>query len=238
MREQQCMKSVKHYSFDLWCTLIKSNPHFKKERAMYFYQYYNSKNKSLLEVESAFRKIDLMCNSINQKTGGNIGAEEMYLMVVYEINNDDSLYPDIDTELLYCDMEKIFFKYPPTTYDSDTIDALNKIRQESDASMNILSNTAFIKGSSLRTILDNLRIDKYFDFQIYSDEVNLSKPNPEIFKKMINLVFSLRNNLRIDLNEIIHVGDNAVADIYGAQTAGIRAVQINTNANTIKNVFQ
>ncbi|RYD21052.1 MAG: HAD family hydrolase, partial [Spirochaetia bacterium] len=72
------MKKYKHYSFDLWMTLIRSNPAFKLERTRFFYQHFNCKEKTLEEVGLVFRQIDVMCNAINEKTGGNIHAEEMY----------------------------------------------------------------------------------------------------------------------------------------------------------------
>ena len=63
------MSRFRHYSFDLWLTLIKSNPAYKPERAGIFYRDYNSLNKSLEEIAAIFRQVDLMCNAINEKTG-------------------------------------------------------------------------------------------------------------------------------------------------------------------------
>ena len=63
------MAFYKHYSFDLWLTLIKSNPRFKQERTSYFYEKFNTKNKSIEEVALIFRQVDLMVNAINEKTG-------------------------------------------------------------------------------------------------------------------------------------------------------------------------
>ena len=73
------MPFYQHYSFDLWLTLIKSNPHFKKERALFFHKHLNTKHKSIEEVEKTFRQVDLMSNATNEKTGQNISANELYL---------------------------------------------------------------------------------------------------------------------------------------------------------------
>lgn len=68
------MSSYRHYSFDLWLTLIRSNPAFKQKRTEYFHQNFNYSHKSIDEVALAFRQIDIMCNTINEKTGKNIDA--------------------------------------------------------------------------------------------------------------------------------------------------------------------
>jgi len=51
-----------------------------------------------------------MCNSINEKTGGNINSEEMYLMVLFDINGGSLLFENIDVEKLHLDMENLLFK--------------------------------------------------------------------------------------------------------------------------------
>jgi putative hydrolase of the HAD superfamily len=51
------MKTYKHYSFDLWLTLIKSNPIFKKERALFFHQHLNAAKKSIEEVEITKKQV-------------------------------------------------------------------------------------------------------------------------------------------------------------------------------------
>lgn len=231
------MKEVKHFSFDLWLTLIKSNPEFKKERVNYFYTKFNFMNKSIEHVEKSFRYVDLMCNSINEKTGKNIDAEEMYLMVLYQINGNANSFDDIDTSKLYVDIENLLFKYSPTLYCDTTIKCLENIKHNENLTTNILSNTAFIKGKTLREVLERLKISKYFDFQIYSDEVFISKPNIDIYELLINNVRKIRSNLNIERNEIIHVGDNPIADIKGANSAGLRSFQINSNHQLISNLL-
>lgn len=231
------MNTFKHFSFDLWSTLIKSNPKFKKERALYFYKNYNTKNKNFRNVENIFRKVDLMCNGINEKTGGNIPAEEMYLMVLYELNDDKELFEVIDLNELYNHLEQLFFCYSPIVFDFYTIETLEKIKQTPETTLSILSNTAFIKGSTLRILLKNLKIAKYFDFQIYSDEVKLSKPNPYIFKHLIDNVSLFRNGASLLNNQIIHIGDNIIADIRGANFIGINSMQINSNDKNIQHIL-
>ena len=232
------MKTYKHYSFDLWLTLIKSNPIFKKERASFFYKHLNADGKSLEEVESVFRKVDLMSNAINQKSGGNLAAEEMYLMVIYELNGSNSTFENLDIEWLLHEMEQLFFQYIPTIYNAETLSTLCIIKEIPDVSMSILSNTAFIKGSTLRIVLEKLGMAHFFDFQLYSDEANLSKPNYDFFALMIEKIYYKRQHDNLVFDDVIHVGDNVIADIEGANNLGINSFLINSNHKTIADLLK
>jgi putative hydrolase of the HAD superfamily len=232
------MRAYKHYSFDLWLTLIKSNPIFKKERALFFYKYLNSSEKSLEEIELIFRKVDLMCNAINQKSGRNLSAEEMYLMVIYKINGSNNTFENLDLKWLLHEMEQIFFQYIPTIYNAETLSTLYTLKEIPNVSMSILSNTAFIKGSSLRVVVEKLGMAHFFDFQLYSDEVNMSKPNYEFFALMIENIYHKRPDDNLTFDEVIHVGDNVIADIDGANNLGINSFLINSNNKTIADLLK
>ncbi len=104
--------------------------------------------------------------------------------------------------------------------------------------MNILSNTAFINGKTMRQLLKHLDISKYFDFQIYSDEEGISKPNPLIFKKLINEVKIRRRDAFLELRKIIHIGDNINADYSGAISCGLDSKIINSNGHTIRSIYE
>ena len=228
------MSAFKHFSFDLWLTLIRSNPLFKQQRTLYFHQHFNRGGKPLQEVEAVFRSVDLMCNAINERTGKNIDADEMYLMVIYQLNDGAwSLY-DVDTENIYNTMQELLFQHMPVIYSAETVDVLATIKDNEEHTASILSNTGFIKGHTLRYVLAHLGIDKYFDMQYYSDEEGMSKPAPAFFKKMIDEVWTRRS---LPPEHIIHIGDNANADIRGAAAAGIHGLHINTDDITIKKLL-
>ena len=176
-----------------------------------------------------------MCNAINEKTGKNISSEEMYLMALYLINESSDIYKNLDIDFIYSEIESLFFKYPPKVFDHQTVYTLEFIRDKGK-SMNILSNTAFIKGESLRKLLKELELDQFFSFQIYSDEIGYSKPDFEIFDLMHKKVKE-HKKVDLDKNKILHIGDNIVSDIYGAKYFGIEAMQINTNQQTIINLI-
>jgi len=209
-------------------TLIKSNPAFKQQRADYFFVNYNPKNKTVEEVVSIFRHVDIMSNAINEKTGGNIDAEEMYLMVIYQLTGVAEMLKEINVEKLYAKMEELVLEHMPSLYNQATKDVLAEIKLKKEVTFNILSNTAFIKGCTLRKVLRHLQIENYFDFQIYSDEAGCSKPNRKIFELLLEQITVTKKEPILPA-QVIHIGDNIFADVAAAKAMGIAAFQINSN---------
>ena len=227
------MQIYHHYSFDLWLTLIKSNPYFKIERTKIFHRDFNPAGKSIDDVARAFRQVDLMCNAVNERTGKNIDADEMYLMVISMINDNQYPLADIDVDKLYLDMEKLLFYYLPVIYSSVTIDVLQGLKQNGDCTLSILSNTGFIKGETLRKVMVNLGLHDFFSFQLYSDEEGMSKPNQTLFNLMIQNVKDCNKTKQIKPEIIIHIGDTPKADIEGAEAAGLKSLLVNSNTTSI-----
>ena len=231
------MGPYKHYSFDLWMTLIKSNPAFKQERTKFFYATFNQRYKTIEEIAAIFRRVDLMCNAINEKTGGSITSEEMYLMVISEMNDYSNAFENVNLAQLYDEMEQLLFKHLPEVYCGNTAKVLDNIKQNEGVTVSLLSNTAFIKGRSLREVLKRIELESYFDFQLYSDETGFSKPNKQMFHLMLNNVAEVRNMGAISTKEIVHIGDNVLADIYGANATGIHGILINSNNVSITSLL-
>ncbi|WP_134203445.1 HAD family hydrolase [Pedobacter suwonensis] len=230
------MAFYKHYSFDLWLTLIKSNPTYKQKRVQYFFRNFNSKHKSIDEISITFRQVDLMVNAINEKAGKNVDADEMYLMIISMINDFDFNFNDVDLKVLDEDMEQIVFNHMPQLYCDDCLRVLAKIKDSGNSSTNILSNTGFIKGKTLKKVINHLGIGQYIDFQLYSDEVRMSKPNAGFFQLMLDRIDRTKHP-ELLLTDVIHVGDNPHADIRGAEAIGINSMLINSNKLSILNLL-
>ncbi|NML40218.1 HAD family hydrolase [Chitinophaga sp. G-6-1-13] len=231
------MNNYQHYSFDLWLTLIRSNPSFKRERTKFFFDHFNQGKKSLEEVERIFRRIDLLTNAINEKTGGNIDTDTLHLMVISEINDHQYDFETVDLAALYNEMEALVFQYRPVVYCSATVGVLRTLHQRQDCTLSLLSNTAFIKGRTLRKVLQDLELGQYLHFQLYSDETGMSKPNPDMFRLMLDAIATTRNGEVIQPQQIIHIGDNVKADILGATEAGIHSLLVNSNNQCISSLL-
>ena len=220
-----------HYSFDLWLTLIKSNPLFKPARIEYFFENYNFTKKTKVEIKKIFRKVDLMCNLINEKVGKNVDAMEMYLMVLYLLDEKDHGIDAIEMAELYQQMEELVLENTPILLNQNIRPTLIRIREQG-ATTSILSNTGFIKGTTLRKVLTKLKILDLFDFVIFSDEIDMSKPNDKIYELLYNEVKVLKKSNSINKEKIVHLGDNYTADYLGAKNFGFNAVFVD-KLNTI-----
>ena len=207
-----------HFSFDLWLTLIRSNPEFKQKRNLLFKDFFEI-NAPIERVTEVIRYYDVLCNNINEKTGLNLSTYEIYYLILNALDVNLSANGTEKLGEFYNETEILFFNYKP-----DLIFPNIKLQFEEivgqGKSINILSNTGFIKGRSLKKLLSYYELTDSISFQIYSDEVGFSKPNNEIFQ----LVFDqLNESKKISKNEVLHIGDNSIADYDGALNFGFEA---------------
>jgi len=206
-----------HFSFDLWLTLIKSHPEFKAKRVELFSSFFNV-DKPLEEVAKTVKYYDDLCNTINEVTGGNIDTFEIYLMILGSLDIDVKQLNKEKLNEFYNKSEELFLEYRPVVIFENIHDFFDDIKNQGKT-INILSNTGFIKGTTMRKFLIHENLDQYIDFHIYSDEINCSKPNPLIFQEV-------KNNIQdqdLPMHQILHIGDNPVADYQGAKNFGFSA---------------
>lgn len=207
-----------HFSFDLWLTLIRSNPEFKQKRNLLFKDFFEI-NAPLEKVTEVIRYYDVLCNNINEKTGLNLSTYEIYYLILGALEVDLLANGTEKLGEFYNETERLFFNYKPELIFPNIKLQFEEI-VEQGKSINILSNTGFIKGRSLKKLLSYYELTDFISFQIYSDEVGFSKPNIEIFQ----LVFDQVNeSKKVSKNEVLHIGDNSIADYNGALNFGFEA---------------
>ena len=210
-----------HFSFDLWLTLIKSNPEFKKKRNLLFKDFFEV-DCSIEKVTEVVRYYDVLCNNINEKTGFNIDTFEIYYLILNALNVNINDVEIQKLSVFYKETELLFMKFKPDLIYSN-IQLMFKEIVEQEKTISILSNTGFIKGITLRKLMSFYELENYFSFQIYSDETGFSKPNKEIFQ----LVYNEINRFKLlEKKEVLHIGDNKVADYKGAIKFGFDALLI------------
>ena len=211
-------KNHNHFSFDLWLTLIRSNPEFKRKRNLLFKDFFEI-NASIEKVTEVVRYYDVLCNNINEKTGLNLSTYEIYYLILgaLEVNLESNGLERLAA--FYDETEALFFNNKPELIFPDIKLQFEEIVAEGK-SINILSNTGFIKGKSLRKLISYYELADFISFQIYSDEVGFSKPNKEIFQLVFDQV---KESKKIPKNEVLHIGDNSIADYNGAINFGFEA---------------
>jgi putative hydrolase of the HAD superfamily len=82
----------------------------------------------------------------------------------------------------------------------------------------------------LRLILRHLGISKFFSQVFISSELGADKPDPEIFRRALNL-------FNLNANEVVHVGDDPERDWNGASAAGLSVFRLDRPRNSLRDLF-
>ncbi len=82
----------------------------------------------------------------------------------------------------------------------------------------------------LRFILQHLGISKFFTHIFISSEIGADKPDPEIFRRALNLI-----DLKPD--EVLHVGDDPKRDWEAASKAGLSIFGLDRPKNSLRDLL-
>lgn len=229
--------TYRHYSFDVWLTLIRSNPEFRRERIAYFAHHFNPLGHVLSQVEAIVRDVDQTCTRINELVGKHIDAREVVLLMAQRLGTDLNQLSPVRLVSVLEEINELFTKYPPVLTDGELPQVLSTLRVRG-ATLSLLSNTGLIQGACLRRFWDQVGIGKLFAFQLYSDEVGLSKPNPALYALLYRQARQLSNRAEPLLpNHILHIGDNPVADEAGAKAAQLSTLLIQPDKPGFSNLL-
>lgn len=212
---------TKVISLDLWNTLIKSNPEFKKVRAELVSKYCD---KTPAEVSAVFDGIKKSYDALTRRTGVQFTVNDMYNVVAKELGGINGIRPsELKKE---CDMH--FLKNPPVLYDTGTLDALKYLSSRYDTYL--ISNTMMVDGNVLTVLLSILGIERLFNGSIFSDQVGHAKPSTQIFAAA-----HMRMSCRAE--HVLHIGDDEITDVKGANDYGFKSVLVNNKTYTEQSNF-
>ena len=82
----------------------------------------------------------------------------------------------------------------------------------------------------LRFILQHLGISKFFSQVFISSELGADKPDPEIFRRALNLI-------DLNANEVLHVGDDPERDWKAAKAAGLLVFRLDRPRNSLRDLL-
>lgn len=215
------IENIRHISLDVWMTLIRSNPAYKELRAAGFRKYFRLDEHSPATVQSAMREVDVLVNNMNEVTGRNVHTFEIYLLCLHKLGREIKGITEKQLLDCYTALEELFFHYPPVPL-YDNLHTLFEGIRATGRTISLLSNTGFIQGPALRRVMQQLGWEQYFSFQLYSDEIGHSKPAPQFFAQLLEKARYL-HGAGLSPAHIWHLGDNPLADVEGATTAGMTA---------------
>lgn len=170
---------MKAISFDLWGTLIRSNPEFSKAQ--------ESLVKEFTEIE----------NWKELKENAKVYISSQELLGIH-VDRDKILRPLLNLSLKdYRSFieysNELFLKNPPLLKDFDVVSIL----RDKGYRCYISSNTTFIYGDTLaKVVYDNFGIIK--NNCNFSDELGVSKPNEQMFNFQIKPTYHIGDNLITD----------------------------------------
>ncbi len=176
-------------------------------------------DKDIDEVQKVIRYYDVLFNRISEKTGNHIEREEVFLLMLNALGKDIETVDEHQLKQFFQQVDELFLNNMPVLLWGNIEEILIKIK-EKNKTASILSNTAFIHGDSLRKVLEHLDLADYFSFMIFSDEVKASKPNLRVFEIMFDKINDFKT---LEKKEILHIGDNKIADYEGAKTFGVNS---------------
>ena len=81
----------------------------------------------------------------------------------------------------------------------------------------------------LRMILEHLGVSKFFKHVFLSSELGADKPDPEIFRRALNLI-------QLTPNAVLHVGDEPERDWKAATAAGLSIFQLDRKKNSLRDL--
>jgi len=107
---------------------------------------------------------------------------------------------------------------------SEVMDILRKLRRRFQ--LGVISNF----DGRLRLILEHLGISKFFSYVFISSEIGADKPDPEIFRRALNMV-----NLKPD--QVLYIGDDPDRDWKAASAAGLAIFRLDRPKNSLRDLL-
>lgn len=155
---------------------------------------------------------------LSERTGRHIGPLERRLIFAEEqgLNRDTldmTAFAAASDEMLRR-QERI----PVTPIEPNIAKTLAAVH-ERGISVGVVSNLGNISARYMREQFSRLGIGPQLDYELYSDEIGLCKPNPAIFRLLARAA-------GCSVEDILFIGDNLQADVVGPMAIGIDAVHI------------
>jgi putative hydrolase of the HAD superfamily len=171
-------------SFDLWNTLIVSNPAYKNAFYSHLHEFYLEliDNEYYKDSRSKFianlKHFDIIVDALIANTHTHVDRKFL-LALFFRTNYQIEL--SADNLQFMCDLiDDLFLLHQPILMENafETLEYIHK----KGYWITLISNTCYIPGSVLEKTEAMKKILPYLDFRIYSDQFNISKPNPKIWE--------------------------------------------------------
>ena len=233
---------IKHISLDAWNTLLIPNPLFAKRRAELLAGVFLCSEEFARKM---YTKTKLEIDTFTERSGFSISPEECVKRLILNFNQD------VNIKWLKDKIDFLFEKSQPIILDS-VVSTIKFLYEEHKITFSISSNTNFISGRFLGTIIKNKfrnECDDAISFMVFSDLnkenvehghlieeffgikdafVRCAKPSSKFFKLVMDNANIIRTADPLLKNNILHIGDHQVCDFNGASAFGFNVKLINS----------
>lgn len=223
IKKQILNDNIKVVSFDIFDTLIKRNMYDPQDMFMLVGKL--AVKLSISSSEKSFASQRKMAEELTRK---NLSVEKPQFedITLTEIYDTLSTYFRIDGNITNklkdeeIRLEKLFCKTRQTGKELfDLALSCNK--------MIVLTSDMYLEKSTVEDILKSNKIEGYSNLFLSSD-YRLLKSTGNLFLKMLK-------NIKVEPNEVIHIGDTWNTDIIKAQSIGINAIFLPKTVETFEN---
>ncbi|GII99928.1 putative hydrolase of the HAD superfamily [Sediminihabitans luteus] len=209
-------------SLDIWLTLVRSHPEFKGHRNELLRTGLGLRTDPA-EFAAALRAADQRADLLSEASGRDHALADRLGLVLDDLGAPhDVLSADLLAHLLDR-QEELALEMPPQPLDPGLPDVLAATAQV--LPVGVTSNTGMIPGRTMRRLLDACGMLAPLSVLTFSDEVGAAKPAPAIFAATVE-------GFACAAGDVVHVGDNPVADVAGARDAGMRPVLVDASVTT------
>ena len=215
---------MKHISFDVWGTILQSNPNNNINRAIYLKEYFQL-DTSLSDIQKVIKDNGKSINELQESTGIQVGRSEIFerLLIKFDLNLTEDNFLLVDSVF-----QQSFLDNPPELIEAGYANSI--VSLSFSHNLSILSNTVYVKGVNIQKVLDRYLGEGLFDFTLYSDELGYSKPHENVYHTLIT-------QSGVASTEIVHVGDSVLCDIDGPEMYGIKTSQVHSNGRSLTSVI-
>ncbi len=206
---------LKAVTFDFWDTIVHTTD-YAGARINFLTKILNeegfSKERKLIRAAYLFSQkafYDIWKNDQRY-----ISAAERVELILNDLNITISYKLKC---IIIKEFEEIILRVlPPLLPDAEMVLGLLRNRYR----IGLICDSGMSPGKILKKVLQRHDVLKYIFVTIFSDEIGYTKPNPRIFKAALK-------KLKVQPNEVIHVGDLLATDIVGAKAVGMKAIWFN-----------
>lgn len=220
------LTNIKHISLDFWNTLASPNPEYARQRTNLIASFFDI---PFDEAKRTYTSTKKFMDTAAEMAGFALSRDDVVQMLNEQMPSGHSLSQTKLNEFTF-KMDQLFQHNLPTI--SPELVEVLKLVKGRGIQFGILSNTNFTRGELLRgVVLDPAFGADFFAFTMFSDDWRLAKPDDEFFSTMVRYAAL---NTGCDRRQILHIGDNYITDVKGAENVGIQSLHVTDPTDLVR----